>query len=61
MTNSSSVPKSTIDYPWTKTIEEIANYYNVDEEIGLSEERVNEDIQIYGPNGKSYTCIYNIF
>ncbi|CAF1541524.1 unnamed protein product [Rotaria magnacalcarata] len=50
MTNKSLVPKSTIDYPWAKTIEEIANYYNVDEEIGLSEERVNEDIQIYEPN-----------
>ncbi|CAF4539669.1 unnamed protein product, partial [Rotaria magnacalcarata] len=53
MTNKSLVPKSTIDYPWAKTIEEIANYYNVDEEIGLSEERVNEDIQIYEPNGRT--------
>lgn len=47
----SSITKSIIEYPWTKTKEEVAELLNVEEEIGLSEERVNRDLQKYGPNG----------
>jgi hypothetical protein len=51
ITRRSSYPKSTIDCPWTKTIEEVSHFYHVDEEVGLSEERAREDFQRYGPNG----------
>jgi hypothetical protein len=40
-----------IDYPWTKTIEEVSHFYHVEEEVGLSDERIREDFQRYGPNG----------
>ncbi len=53
LTNRSSIPKSTIDHPWAKTIEDVAAFYNVNEEAGLSEERVRRDLERYGPNGKS--------
>lgn len=41
-----------IDYPWTKTKEDVAAFYNVEETKGLSEERVKRDLERYGPNGK---------
>lgn len=41
-----------IDYPWTKTKEDVAAFYTVDETKGLSEERVKRDLERYGPNGK---------
>jgi hypothetical protein len=40
-----------IDYPWTKTKEDVAAFYNVEEAKGLSEERVKRDLERYGPNG----------
>ena len=40
-----------IDYPWTKTKEDVAAFYNVEETKGLSEERVKRDLERYGPNG----------
>ena len=40
-----------IDYPWTKTKEDVAAFYNVEENKGLSEERVKRDLERYGPNG----------
>ena len=48
----SSQSMMVIDYPWTKTKEDVANYYKVDETVGLSEERVRQDLERYGPNGK---------
>jgi hypothetical protein len=53
MTHWSSIPKLIMDYPWTKDIEDITNLYNVDEKVGLSEERVRLDFHRYGPNGNS--------
>ncbi|CAF4615390.1 unnamed protein product [Rotaria sp. Silwood2] len=50
MAKESSNPKLVIDYPWTKTKEEIADFYNVDEDIGLPEERIRQDFELYGPN-----------
>ena len=47
----SSHPTSMIEYPWTKTIEEVNSFYHLHEDLGLSEERVREDFQRYGPNG----------
>jgi magnesium-transporting ATPase (P-type) len=41
-----------IDYPWTKTKEDVAAFYNVEESKGLSEERVKRDLERYGPNCK---------
>ncbi len=41
-----------IDYPWTKTKEDVAAFYNVEETKGLSEERVKRDLERYGPNGE---------
>jgi hypothetical protein len=55
VTNRSSTPKSIIDYPWTKTKEDVTAFYHVDEETGLSEERVRRDLERYGPNGKAIT------
>ena len=52
LTHRSSVPKVVLDYPWTKTKEDTASYYKVDETQGLSEERVRQDLERYGPNGK---------
>ncbi len=51
-TQGSSAPKSVLENPWTKTKEEIATFYKVDETKGLSEERVRQDLERYGPNGK---------
>ncbi|UJR09375.1 hypothetical protein I4U23_013619 [Adineta vaga] len=42
--------KFILDYPWTKTSEEVTNIYNVDEQQGLSEERIRQDFEYYGPN-----------
>ena len=53
-----------IDYPWTKTKEDTASFYKVDEAKGLSEERVRQDLERYGPNGKipeKKNHVYNIF
>ncbi len=48
----SSTPKLSLDYPWTKTTEDIISFYDVDESKGLTEERVRKDLERYGPNGK---------
>jgi hypothetical protein len=48
----SSTPKLVLDNPWTKTKEDVANHYKVDETVGLTEERVRQDLEKYGPNGK---------
>ena len=51
-THRASISKLHMEYPWTKTKEEIANFYDVDEAQGLTEERVRKDLERYGPNGK---------
>ncbi|CAF1095116.1 unnamed protein product [Adineta ricciae] len=50
MAHRSSVSMIVIDYPWTKTKEDVAAFYNVEEIKGLSEERVKRDLERYGPN-----------
>ncbi|UJR09377.1 hypothetical protein I4U23_013620 [Adineta vaga] len=50
MAHRSSVSMIVIDYPWTKTKEDVASFYNVEEAKGLSEERVKRDLERYGPN-----------
>ena len=50
-----------IDYPWTKTKEDVAAFYNVEETKGLSEERVKRDLERYGPNGNSIVDIYTLW
>ena len=60
----SSNSKTVIDYPWTKTIEDVTKQYDVNEEVGLSEERVREDLARYGPNGNlriSCRTIFSLF
>jgi len=52
MGHRSSISMIVIDYPWTKTKEDVAAFYNVEESKGLSEERVKRDLERYGPNGK---------
>ena len=47
----SSTSMMVIDYPWTKTKEDVAAFYNVEESKGLSEERGKRDLERYGPNG----------
>jgi hypothetical protein len=51
MTRRASTAVVIIDYPWTKTKEDAAAFYNVEESKGLSEERVKRDLERYGPNG----------
>ena len=46
-----SASKLVLDNPWTKTKEDVAAFYNVEETKGLSEERVKRDLERYGPNG----------
>ncbi|CAF3436937.1 unnamed protein product [Rotaria socialis] len=46
----SSFPKLGLDAPWTKTKDDVAGFYKVDEAKGLSEERVRQDLETYGPN-----------
>ncbi|CAF4387438.1 unnamed protein product, partial [Rotaria sp. Silwood2] len=46
----SSISKLVMDYPWTKTKEDVVNFYKVDEKLGLTEERVTQDLEKYGPN-----------
>lgn len=52
VTNRSSDSKLTLEAPWTRTTEYIASFYKVDEDKGLSEERVRQDLEKYGPNGR---------
>jgi hypothetical protein len=51
-TDRSSLPELVLDYPWTKTKEDTASFYKVAETKGLTEERVRQDLEKYGPNGK---------
>ena len=53
MAHRGSISMVTIDYPWTKTKEDAAAFYNVEETKGLSEERVKRDFERYGPNGSA--------
>ncbi|CAF1095747.1 unnamed protein product [Rotaria sordida] len=50
MVHRASISMIVIDYPWTKTKEDVAAFYNVEETKGLSEERVKRDLERYGPN-----------
>ncbi|CAF3374686.1 unnamed protein product, partial [Rotaria socialis] len=50
MTGESSTTKSLLDHPWIRTKEEVAKYYDVQEDIGLSEARIRQDFEKYGPN-----------
>ncbi|CAF4259459.1 unnamed protein product, partial [Rotaria sordida] len=50
MAKQSSSGKLIIDYPWTKTKEENADLYRVDEDIGLPEDRIRQSFERYGPN-----------
>ncbi|CAF3356584.1 unnamed protein product [Rotaria socialis] len=50
MAHRASISMVVIDYPWTKTKEDVAAFYNVEETKGLSEERVKRDLERYGPN-----------
>jgi len=50
MAHRASISMIVIDYPWTKTKEDVAAFYNVEETKGLSEERVKRDLERYGPN-----------
>lgn len=52
MNRQSSTSKLFLEHPWTKTKEDVAHFYKVDETQGLSEERVAQDLGTYGPNGK---------
>jgi hypothetical protein len=63
MAHRSSVSMVVIDYPWTKTKEDVAAFYNVEETKGLSEERVKRDLERYGPNGNSIPSVthFNTF
>ena len=45
MAHRASVSMVVIDYPWTKTKEDVAAFYNVEETKGLSEERVKRDLE----------------
>ncbi|CAF4974516.1 unnamed protein product, partial [Rotaria sp. Silwood1] len=49
-TKQSLSTKIIIDYPWTKTKEEIADLYHVDEDIGLLEDLIRQSFERYGPN-----------
>ncbi len=52
MTDRSTTQKVYMDYSWTKTKEDVLRQHDVEEDIGLSEERVIRDFKRYGPNGK---------
>lgn len=42
----------------TKTSQEVLNFYNTDNERGLSLEQVRQNQEKYGPNGTVITYIY---
>ncbi|CAF0961753.1 unnamed protein product [Rotaria sordida] len=46
----SSIAKLVLDFPWTKTKEDIVDFFHVEESKGLSQERVKRDLERYGPN-----------
>ncbi|CAF4115864.1 unnamed protein product, partial [Adineta steineri] len=50
VTRRPSTSKLVLEHPWAKTREDISTYYSVDETTGLSEERVRQDLEKYGPN-----------
>ncbi|CAF3890020.1 unnamed protein product [Rotaria sp. Silwood1] len=59
-TKQSLSTKLIIDYPWTKTKEEIADLYHVDEDIGLLEDLIRQSFERYGPNSNLNISIIHI-
>jgi len=51
-TDRSTSPKSVLDYPWTKTVDEIKQAYDVNDDVGLSDDRIEQGLRKYGPNGR---------
>ena len=46
----------------TKSVEEVLDFFNVDEATGYTDDQVKTGIEKYGPNGKTFlslsrTCI----
>lgn len=44
----------------TKSVEEVLDFFNVDESCGYTDDQVKAGIEKYGPNGKtflSHTCV----
>lgn len=40
-----------MDCSWTKTPQEVCQYFNVDENVGLSDDQVKTAQEKYGANG----------
>ena len=51
VTRRSSTSKVAVDFPWTKTVDDVTSSYKVDLSKGLTEERARADLERYGPNG----------
>ncbi len=46
-----------MELPYTKSVSEILEYYNVSESEGLSEERVQEQRKQFGYNGEEWLAV----
>lgn len=44
-----------MELPYTKSVQEVLEHYKVTEHEGLSEDRIEQQRNIYGLNGKLYT------
>lgn len=47
-----------MEQAYTKTVEEVAEYFHVDLETGLTDEQIKKARDKYGPNGKSLSLFY---
>jgi hypothetical protein len=47
-----------MEQPWTRTRDEVLQYFKVEEDKGLSEEAVKKSFDKYGPNGKHLNRVY---
>ena len=43
-----------MDIAFSKTTEEVVQYFGVDERTGLTDDQVKRNTEKYGPNGKKY-------
>lgn len=44
-----------MEYAHTKSVEEVCDYFNVEETSGLTDEQIKKGLEKYGPNGKLFS------
>ena len=45
----------------TKSVEEVLDFFNVDEATGYTDDQVKTGIEKYGPNGKTFLSLSHMY